>query len=410
MTKAQPHMEGLLEIAEGADFAEISRRGLEWLRGLAPYDLATLFELNGDQLVARTAQGRLAREEVSGHRLALRDFPSIREAIDLRRARIFTEHDHSHGEGDPYDGVLDLPHGHACMVVPLCTGDETIGLVTVDREECVPYSEETRGLVELYGQIFAIALERSRRLGRLSDLRRRERSAERAHARVSDPVRILEESRSPRVQELTRRARAVAETDTPVLILGATGTGKEQLARALHRWSPRSDQPFVALNCAAVSKDLIESELFGHVKGAFTGASSARQGCFQTARGGMLLLDEVGELALDIQGKLLRVLQEGRLTPVGSDKEMEVDVRIVAATNVDLEEAVASGRFREDLFYRLNVFPLELPALRDRMEDFDVISGTILHDVCARMGRAEPVIETQALEMLRAHPWSGKPP
>ncbi|MEM9176310.1 MAG: sigma 54-interacting transcriptional regulator [Myxococcota bacterium] len=407
MIQERPDMKGLLGIAEGTDFAEVSRRGLEWLRGLAPYDLATLFELEGNELVARTAQGRLAREAVSGHRLDLREFPSIREAIEGRRARIFTEHDHAHGEGDPYDGVLDLPHGHACMVVPLCAGDETVGLVTVDREECQPYSEETRGLVELYGQIFAIALERSQRLGRLADLRERERSAEQSRERVSDPARVLEESRSPRVQELARRARAVAETDTPVLILGETGTGKEQLARALHGWSARADQPFVALNCAAVSKDLVESELFGHVKGAFTGASGARQGCFQTARGGTLLLDEIGELAPDLQAKLLRVLQERRLTPVGSDKEIEVDVRVIAATHVDIEEAVADGRFREDLYYRLNVFPLELPPLRERMDDFEMIAGTLLRDVAARMGRPEPSVAPEALEKLRGPGWSG---
>ena len=400
-------LKGLLGISEGSDFAEISRRGLEWLGGIAPYDLATLFQLDGEVLVARLAQGPLAGEEIAGHRLPLDQFPSIREAIEMRRARIFTEQDHAHGEGDPYDGVLDLPHGHACMVVPLCAGNETVGLVTVDRAECEPYPEETRNLVELYAQIFAVALERSRRLGELSDLRTRESEANRRGRRVADPGRILEQSRDARTQELRRRAEAVAQTDTPVLVLGETGTGKEQLARAIHAWSQQADQPFVALNCAAMARDLVESELFGHAKGAFTGASGRRLGCFRTAHRGTLLLDEVGELSLELQAKLLRVLQEGHVTPVGSDKEVEVDTRVLAATNLDLAAAVAEGRFREDLYYRLNVFPLELPPLRERMEDFDEICATVLEDVCARVGRTLPRIGSDGMAKLRRHAWPG---
>jgi len=400
-------LKGLLGISEGSDFAEVSRRGLEWLSGIAPYDLATLFEIEGDELVARVAQGPLAQEGVASHRLRLSRFPSIREAIERRRARIFTEQDHAHGEGDPYDGLLDLPHGHSCMVVPLSAGDRTIGLVTVDRRVCEPYSEETRSLVELYGQIFAIALERSQRLGELSDLRTREQEAERLGGRVSNPARILDQSSEPRVRELRRRAEAVAQTDTPVLILGETGTGKEQLARAIHQWSPRAAQPFVAINCAAIARELVESELFGHVKGAFTGASSHRLGCFRTAQGGTLLLDEIGELSVETQAKLLRVLQEGWLTPVGGDRAIEVDTRVMAATNADLDEAVAEGRFREDLYYRLNVFPLELPPLRERMQDFDGICRAVLEDVCARVRRPVPGLSGEAMARLRGHPWPG---
>lgn len=404
---SNPDLKGFLGITEGSDYTEISRRGLEWLRGIAPYDLATLFELEGDELVARTAQGPLAEKRVAGHRLRLNQFPSIRKAIERRRARIFTEHDHAHGEGDPYDGLLDLPHGHACMVVPLCSGEHTVGLVTVDRAECQPYSEETRNLVELYGQIFAIALERSQRLGQLSDLRQREREATRRQARVEDPARILEESATPSIRELAQRAQAVAQTNTPVLVLGETGTGKEQLARSIHHWSPRAGHPFVALNCAAIAHDLVESELFGHVKGAFTGARGRRLGCFRTAHGGTLLLDEIGELSSDVQAKLLRVLQEGRFTPVGSDTEVESDTRVIAATNADLDRAVAEGRFREDLYYRLNVFPLELPPLRERMADFGNICNVVLHDVCARVGRSVPQISSDAREKLERHPWPG---
>ncbi|MEM7413698.1 MAG: sigma 54-interacting transcriptional regulator [Myxococcota bacterium] len=398
----------LLGISDGSDFEEISRRGLDWLRGIAPYDLATLFLLEEDDLVACTARGPLAEEGVAGHRLPLQRFPSIREAIEMRRARIFTEQDHAHGEGDPYDDLLDLPHGHACMVVPLCAGDDNIGIVTVDRQVCDPYPEETRSLVEVYGQIFAVALERSQRLGELTDLRERESEAQRLEGhRVAAPARILEESVEPRVQDLARKAKAVAATDTPVVILGETGTGKEQLARAIHAWSARADQPFVALNCGAVAAELVESELFGHVKGAFTGASGKRLGRFQTAHGGTLLLDEIGELGPELQVKLLRVLQEGKVTPVGSDTDVDVDVRILAATNVDLEAAVADGAFREDLYYRLSVFPLELPPLRERRADFATICDSVLGDVCRRTGRAQPQLTPEALAKLAAHDFPG---
>ena len=177
---------------------------------------------------------------------------------------------------------------------------------------------------------------------------------------------------------LVRQARQVAGTVLPVLIQGETGVGKELLARALHEWSGRRDEGLVTLNCAAIPDSLIESELFGHVSGAFTGAASARAGRFLTANGGTLFLDEIGEMPLPAQAKLLRVLQEGTFQPVGSDRSVKVDVRILAATNVDLETAVEEGRFRQDLFYRLDVFPLEIPPLRERPEDIAPIAAVVL--------------------------------
>jgi transcriptional regulator with GAF, ATPase, and Fis domain len=209
------------------------------------------------------------------------------------------------------------------------------------------------------------------------------------------------------MRDLARRARQVAETDTPVLITGETGTGKERLARAIHRWSSRADQPFVTLNCAAIPAGLLESELFGHVKGAFTGATRDRAGRFQMANGGTLLLDEVGELPVELQAKLLRALQEKTFEPVGGDKTVRADVRILAATHVDLQQAIAQKRFREDLYYRLSVFPLRLPPLRERREDLPQLCTFLLEEQTLRTGRRGMRVTPAGLTRLEAYDWPG---
>jgi DNA-binding NtrC family response regulator len=199
----------------------------------------------------------------------------------------------------------------------------------------------------------------------------------------------------------------VARSDTTVLINGETGTGKELIARAVHDASPRRDRPLVKLNCAAISAGLVESELFGHVKGAFTGATDKNVGRFQLADGGTLFLDEIGELPLDTQVKLLRVLQEREFEPVGSAKTQRVDVRVIAATNRRLDDEVARGKFRSDLYYRLNVFPLEVPPLRERREDIPELAAHFAERFARKLGRRPPPFAAQAVEVLMAHDWPG---
>jgi transcriptional regulator with GAF, ATPase, and Fis domain len=206
---------------------------------------------------------------------------------------------------------------------------------------------------------------------------------------------------------VAKQARRVAATDTPVLILGETGTGKEVLANAVHGWSARSDRPMISLNCAALPANLIESELFGHIKGAFSGATSARIGRFQTANGGTLFLDEIGDMPLDLQPKLLRALQEGCFEPVGSDRTVRVDVRIIAATHQDLAKAVSNGSFREDLYYRLAVFPLHLPPLRERRDDIIPIAEGFLADLSRRTGRGPWKLTERSRGWIEAQPWPG---
>jgi len=213
--------------------------------------------------------------------------------------------------------------------------------------------------------------------------------------------------RSPALQHALSQVSLVAPTDATVLIRGETGTGKELIARALHEKSSRRDGPLVKLNCSAISAGLVESELFGHVKGAFTGAHDKRVGRFELAHGGTLFLDEVSELPLDTQAKLLRVLQEREFEPVGSSKTQKADVRVVAASNRDLAADSRSGRFRTDLYYRLNVFPIDLPALRERRDDIPLLVTHFMQRTARKLGKRFDRIEPRTLERLVDHSWPG---
>ncbi len=214
-------------------------------------------------------------------------------------------------------------------------------------------------------------------------------------------------TRSPAMEDLLRQAKLVADSDASVLIYGDSGTGKELLARAIHRASPRRDRPFVAVNCGAIPGELLESELFGHARGAFTGAVQAHQGLFQAADGGTLLLDEIGDMPLPLQVKLLRVLQEGEVRPVGSTQAIPVDVRVISATHRDLDAQKASGQFREDLYYRLNVVSLGLPSLADRREDIPVLAAHFLRKLAERYRKPAPTLAPDAMALLVAAPWHG---
>lgn len=212
---------------------------------------------------------------------------------------------------------------------------------------------------------------------------------------------------SPPMKSLNELIRSVARTDATVLIGGETGTGKELISHSIHNESLRRNKPFIKVNCAAVSETLIESEFFGHEKGAFTGASQSRIGRFELADGGTLLLDEVSEISLPLQAKLLRVLQERELERVGGTKTIKVDVRIIATTNRDLLQSVKDGDFREDLYYRLNVFPLHSPSLRDRKEDIPLIAASFLQEFARKHGRKLEDFEANAMELLIRHNWPG---
>ncbi|MDB5290205.1 MAG: NtrC family two-component system response regulator [Phycisphaerales bacterium] len=233
--------------------------------------------------------------------------------------------------------------------------------------------------------------------------------------RENQALRVMSELTAPRplvgsgelMAEVRKKIDLIAKSSATVLIRGESGTGKEVVARAVHYASPRKERPFLAVNCAALSENLLESELFGHERGAFTGADKMRRGRFELADGGSLLLDEISEIAPSLQAKLLRVLQESTFERVGSSISQQVDVRVIATTNRDLEAAAAEGKFRQDLFYRLNVVPIDLPPLRQRSEDIYELCRHFLHQISKRENTPFRHVESEALRLLQRYPWPG---
>jgi transcriptional regulator with GAF, ATPase, and Fis domain len=390
---------------------QVLGQALRSLHRIVPYDLAALFELSGNELTVRALEGPLASAEIRRHRLSLERFPTIREALLTRRPIPLEERHHRGPEGDPYDGILDLPPGHACMVVPLFSATRNLGLITLDRQQCLRYSAEAVELAGVYGQIVSMAMifaEQSQLLDRYRRLLKEENRLLREEVwGAAEACRKVRASSCPAMRAVAQAAEQVARTSLPVLITGETGTGKQVLASAIHAWSLRADQPFVTLNCAAIPENLVESELFGYVRGAFSGAVADRPGRFVTANGGTLFLDEIGDMPLSAQSKLLRVLEEGTFEPVGSDRTIRVDVRVIAATHVDLPGAVRDRTFRDDLFFRIAVFPLRLPPLRERREDIAPLAQQILDDLSTRRGLGPWNLGPAATAALIASDWPG---
>jgi len=289
---------------------------------------------------------------------------------------------------------------HSVLAVPLDVFDRTMGVIYLDASDPKAHFDENHlQLLTAIGSIAAAALDNARRMESLEQENRRlqaEISLE--HNMVGD---------SPRMRDVYQFIARVAPRDVTALIFGESGTGKELVARAIHRNSSRASKPCVAINCAALAETLLESELFGHEKGAFTGAIAQKKGKLEVAEGGTVFLDEIGELAPTLQAKLLRVLQEREFERVGGTRTIKLDVRLIAATNRDLEEEVKRGRFREDLFYRLNVVALRMPALRERREDIPLLSSYFAAKFSQRSNRPVLGVSPQARACLTSYDWPG---
>jgi transcriptional regulator with GAF, ATPase, and Fis domain len=329
---------------------------------------------------------------------------------------------------EPRASITDLKL-RSVLCIPMRVGEHVSGCLYVDnRFARGQFDEATQELLEVFADQAALALERVRLV---QENERVTHSLEKANAELKSALReqaraldSLSEGLLPPgtalqydYPQLIGRGRAmdallrvvdrITEGDFPVLLLGESGTGKELVARALHHNGPRREGPFVGVNCGAIAEGLLESELFGVVKGAYTGAVKDRPGLVEAAERGVLFLDEIGEMSLALQAKLLRVLQEKRVRRVGGNEETAIDVRVISATNRDLAAEVAKGRFREDLYYRLKVVQVEVPPLRERREDIPVLAEHFLDRLAAETGRPRPVITAECRERLIAHSWPG---
>jgi transcriptional regulator with GAF, ATPase, and Fis domain len=296
------------------------------------------------------------------------------------------------------------------IAAPLITDEGSLGVLeAVNRRGGGAFSESDLALFEALAASVAVAIRNARRFGQVKASERRLRaevgSLRRELASQNRFGEVI--AASPAMTEVLQLMESAAASSIAVLIEGETGTGKELVAHAIHRASERADSPFVAVNCAAMPEALLESELFGHRRGAFTGATADQLGFFRAAAGGVIFLDEIGELPLAMQAKLLRVLQDGEVTPVGDARPQKVDVRVIAATNRDLRAAVASKAFREDLYFRLAAFPIGLPPLRDRREDIPLLAASFLEAACQRHHKSVGGFDPATIELLGRAMWPG---
>ncbi|MCD9462024.1 nitric oxide reductase transcription regulator [Photobacterium phosphoreum] len=372
-----------------------------------PCDASALFVLDKQGLLIPVAVKGLS-PAVLGRRFFPQAHPRLQAIMASKHPVRF---DADYALPDPFDGILlnedqaiDI---HDCLGCSLYVEGQLVGVLTLDSLTVGAFDHIETVAIETFAALAAATLRNIAQFNALKDQNKKQKSLtntliQQARSQQGEMVGI-----SQAMQRLRTNIATVAKSDYAVLISGETGTGKELVAHALHAQSARADTPMIYINCAALPEGLAESELFGHVKGAFTGANSHRAGKFELADGGTLFLDEIGELPLLLQAKLLRVIQQGELQRVGSDQHLHVNVRIIAATNRQLETEVELGRFRADLYHRLNVFPIFVPSLRERCDDIPVLAGYLLEKVRHQFNLPNLHIHPKVLHMLEAKPWPG---
>ncbi|MDD0975210.1 nitric oxide reductase transcriptional regulator NorR [Pseudomonas fontis] len=382
------------------------RRLLEAMRALLPCDAAALLRLDGEWLVPLAVDGLSA--DTLGRRFKVSEHPRFAAILDSPDPTRFASDSKL---PDPYDGLVEGLHQHLevhdCMGCPLFVDERPWGLITLDALDPEQFQPAERDALQAFASLAAATVNVAERIERLALRAEDEHQRAEIYRQASGQQHKELIGQSKVHKRLIEEIRLVGGSDLTVLITGETGVGKELVAQAIHQASARADKPMISLNCAALPDTLVESELFGHVRGAFTGAVGERRGKFELANGGTLFLDEVGELSLTVQAKLLRVLQSGQLQRLGSDQEHRVDVRLIAATNRDLAEEVRAGRYRADFYHRLSVYPLQVPALRERGRDVLLLSGYFLEQNRSRMGLNSLRLSPDAQAALLAYDWPG---
>jgi anaerobic nitric oxide reductase transcription regulator len=406
---SKPLLDALLALVSDLSISlpetERYRRLLQAMRRLLPCDAAAVLRLDGDWLVPLAVDG--LSEDTLGRRFKVSEHPCFAALLSRPTPTRFPA---DSPLPDPYDGLVAGHHEqlevHDCLGCPLYVNQHPWGLLTLDALDPQRFDTIETGTLEAFASLAAAIVTVERHIARLALTAQAERDRAEGFRQASvAPVELI--GQSPAVRQLLEQVSLVAPSDLTVLITGETGVGKELVAQALHRGSARAAKPMISLNCAALPESLVESELFGHVKGAFTGAGADRRGKFELADGGTLFLDEVGELPLSVQAKLLRVLQTGQLQRVGSDREHRVDVRLIAATNRDLAAEVAAGRCRADFYHRLSVYPLRVPPLRERRKDVLLLAGYFLEQNRSRLGLGGLRLASDAQACLLAYDWPG---
>src|SRR5471032_734503 len=389
------------ELPEGERY----RRLLEAMRALLPCDAAALLRLDGEWLVPLAVDG--LSTDTLGRRFKVSEHPRFEALLGSPGPTRFAADSQL---PDPYDGLVEGFHEHLqvhdCMGCPLFIDERPWGLLTLDALDPERFEPIELDALHAFASLAAATVNAAERIERLANRAEDEHQRAEVYRQASGQTREMI-GQSKAHKRLVDEINLVGGSDLTVLITGETGVGKELVAQAIHAASPRADKPIISLNCAALPDTLVESELFGHVRGAFTGAMNDRRGKFELANGGTLFLDEVGELSLTVQAKLLRVLQSGQLQRLGSDKEHQVDVRLIAATNRDLAEEVRNGRYRADFYHRLSVYPLQVPALRERGRDVLLLAGFFLEQNRSRMGLGSLRLTSDAQAALLAYNWPG---
>ncbi len=384
------------------------QRLLHVIGRVIPYNASTLLRLEENVLVPMAAVGLKA--DAMGRRFPRSDQPRLDIICNSAEPVLFPSDTQL---PDPFDGLLRsdteaLQHIHACLGCPLRVENQLVGVLTADAKDPHSFDNLEPRFLKAVGAMAGAQIQTVNLIEALEQSARR-------HGQIADDlmrdVQIGQDKQiigsSPEMVRLRREIELVASSDFSVLVFGETGVGKELVVRAIHAESLRKKGPMLYLNCAAIPETLADSELFGHAKGAFTGATKDRVGKFEVADKGTLFLDEIGELPFSIQAKLLRAIQEGEIQRVGSEKTIKVNVRLLTATNRNLEREVEKGNFRKDLYHRLNVYPLRVPALRERKTDIPPLVGFFSERMQKRLGLGPVRISNDAMDVLSAYAWPG---
>jgi len=397
-----------LDLTAALNAKDRYQRLLGALHRIIPFDAAALMRIDEDVLVPLAARG--LTPDAMGRHYARSEHPRLDIICNSRVPVLFPA---DTALPDPFDGMLEndadaLGHIHACLGCPLYVENNLVGALTADAVNPDAFDHLEQRFLTAIGALAGAQMQTVNLVEAL------EYSAERQGQIASDLMRDIQMRQGAQIigssrliEHLRQEIELVARSDFTVLVVGETGVGKELVIRAIHAASARQGMPMLYLNCGALPETLADSELFGHTKGAFTGANRDRTGKFEVADGGTLFLDEIGELPLSIQPKLLRAIQQGEIQRVGSEKTIYVNVRLLVATNRNLEAEVKAGRFRADLYHRLNVYPITVPPLRERKEDVALLAGYFCEITQRRLGTAPVRISTDTINVLSQYHWPG---